>query len=102
MIIEMRDSEIKTITYIVDMSGKLHKICNSIGYGFSAATQYTNPMRQVSDMSQSVTIPQADPSGLFSPTATDGTWVVCFNKETKKLSPIYIEPRIIVSPFSLE
>jgi hypothetical protein len=98
MIIELRDTEIKTITYVVDMNGKLHKLCDSIGFGFSASTQFTNPMRYDQ---QGATLPQADPSGLFSPASADGTWVACLNKETKKMSPVYIEPRIIVSPFSL-
>jgi hypothetical protein len=97
MILELRDTEIKTVTYIVDMSGKLHKVCDSVGYGIPYATQYTNPMQHI----YGYAMPQADPNGLFSPTSADGTWVLCLNHETKKMSPVFIEPRVIVSPFAL-
>jgi len=98
MILELRDTEIKTITYIIDMNGKLHKVCDSIGYGIPYATQYTNPMQ---DRHTNYGMPQADPNGLFSPASADGTWVLCLNHETKKMSPVFIEPRVIVSPFAL-
>jgi hypothetical protein len=99
MILELRDTEIKTTTYIVDLNGQLHFLCNSIGYGVPYGVQYTNPMRVTRG---NVTIPQADPNGLFSPPSADGTWVLCLNGETKKLSPVYIEPKVIVSPYALK
>lgn len=104
-ILELRDTEIKTITYTQDMNGILHKLCDSIGYGVPYGTQYTNPMRLAGHDNSGyalVAIPQADPNGLFSPPTAEGTWVLCFNKETKNVSPIYVEPRIIVSPFALK
>lgn len=98
MILEMRDNErLTTYTYIADMNGKLHLLCKSIGYGIPYATQFTNPQRY----EYQTTLPQADPNGLFSPPSADGTWVLCFNPMTKKTSPTYIEPRIIVSTFPL-
>ena len=102
MILELRDTEIKTTTYIVDMNGKLHKLCPSIGFGFPYSTQYTNPSRIAGYGEGRFPMPQADPNGLFSPPAADGTWVMCMNTETKKLSPVYVEPRVIVSPFKLD
>src|ERR1019366_6020122 len=42
-ILELRDTTIPTNTYIVDMNGKTHKKCDSVGYGLPYATQYTNP-----------------------------------------------------------
>lgn len=106
MILELRDTEIKTITYIVDLNGRTHKLCDSVGFGFPYATQFTNPMRVAGGMDTpstgNVAIPQADPNGLFSPVAADGTWVMCLNMETKKISPVYVEPRVIVSPFALD
>lgn len=98
MIMELRDTEIKTITYTQDMNGKLHKLCDSLGFGVPYATQYTNPSRV---NSSGHTVPQADPNGLFSPPGAEGTWVLCYNNETRKPSPVYVEPRIIVSPFHL-
>lgn len=102
-IIELRDQAVATTTYIVDMNGNKHKICNSVGYGLPYSTQYTNPMK-AGNFGQygTYTIPQADPNGLYSPASADGTWVMCVNPKTGKAQPIYIEPRVIVSPFTLE
>jgi hypothetical protein len=98
-ILELRDQEIATYSYTQDMNGRLHLLCKSIGYGIPYATQYTNPMHRWSNTS--ITLPQADPNGLFSPSSADGTWVLCLNPETKHMSPVLVEPRIIVSPFEL-
>ncbi len=98
-ILELRDKEVATHTYIVDMQGHFHLVCNSVGYGIPYATQYTNPMHRVY---QGVTLPQADPNGLFSPATADGTWVMCVNPETNQVTATYIEPRIVVSQFELK
>lgn len=100
-IMELRDQNVATTTYITDMNGKLHKICNSVGYGLPYATQYTNPQRVAYDSGHgSVAIPQADPNGLYSPASADGTWVLCVAKDGKA-KPVFIEPRVIVSPIPL-
>lgn len=106
-IIEMRDQDgLTTYTYTFsEVTGKFSLICNSIGYGLPAATQYTSP--------QHVTLynrggsyfyevlPQADPNGLFSPSSAEGTWVLCKDPNGPDVKPLYIEPRITVSPFKL-
>ena len=104
-ILELRDRNVATTTYIMDMNGKMHKVCDSVGFGLPYATQYTNPQR-VARMSETpdhgnVTLPQADPNGLYSPASADGTWVLCVDHKTGKAQPLYIEPRIVVSPFAL-
>ena len=99
-ILEMRDQEIPTITYYADMNGKLHKLCDSIGFGIPYATQYTNPQKFVS--AHNSTAPQADPNGLFSPASAEGTWVSCVNPQTHNAAPMYIEERIIVSSWDLD
>ena len=101
-IIELRDKMQPTYTYIMDMQGRPHKVCDSLGYGLPYATQYTNPMRVTTDTHGITTIPQADPNGLFSPASADGTWVMCLNPKTKKAEPQYIEPRIITTTYPLE
>jgi len=102
-ILELRDQNVATMTYITDMNGRLHKICNSVGYGLPYATQYTNPQRIAYDSGHgSVTLPQADPNGLYSPASADGTWVLCVDAKSGKPKPVYIEPRIIVSPIALD
>ena len=100
-IMELRDQNVATTAYIVDMNGKLHKICTAVGYGLPYATQYTNPMRISGDGHGYVTLPQADPNGLYSPASADGTWVLCVDPKSGKPRPVFIEPRVIVSPFPL-
>lgn len=103
MIIETRDKMEPTITYTQDMNGKLHKLCDSQGYGLPFSTQYTNPQAYTKVLSSGTyaILPQPDPNGLFSPPSAEGTWVLCLNPKTQKMAPIYVEPRIIVSPFPL-
>jgi len=105
-IIELRDQMKPTYTYIVDMNGKPHKICDSLGYGLPYATQYTSPQRVARSMETqeqgNVVVPQADPNGLYSPASADGTWVMCLNPQSKKAEPQYIEPRIITTTYPLD
>jgi hypothetical protein len=101
-IIEMRDQDgLVTYTYTVpETTGRPVFLCNSIGYGLPAAMQYTNPEKYAS--TSGVTLPQADPNGLYSPESAEGTWVMCTDPSgTGKTRPVYVEPRIIVSPFQL-
>jgi hypothetical protein len=100
-IIELRDRMQPTYTYILDMNGRPHKICDSIGYGLPYATQYTNPQMRVGSQNGVVTLPQADPNGLYSPASADGTWVMCLNPKTKKAEPQYIEPHVLVTTYPL-
>jgi len=105
-ILELRDTpNLVTYTYITDLNGHLHKVCDSIGYGVPYATQYTNPQRiapaEELISSGNITVPQADPNGLFSPASADGTWVLCKVPGKDDVKPVYIEPRILTSPFPL-
>ena len=103
-ILELRDrADLVTHTYITDMNGRLHKRCDSIGYGIPYATQYTNPQKIAASFQSGYAIlPQADPNGLFSPGSADGTWVLCKVPGSDKVSPTYFEERITVSTFPLE
>ncbi len=111
-ILELRDQEgLITYTYIVaEMTGKLVFIGESVGYGIPYSAQFSNPQKLVvSPGAKSdepghatwMTIPQADPNGLFSPGSADGTWILLKNPNGKEVRPVYIEPRCIVSPFPL-
>ena len=102
-IFELRDQNVATYTYLVGMDGKVgQKLCNSVGFGIPYATQYTSPMRLATRGTEGITtVPQADPNTLFSPASAEGTWVLCVNPETNKPTPLYVEPKIIVSPFKL-
>ena len=102
-ILELRDKNTPTTTYLVGMNNQLTKVCDSIGFGLPYATQYTNPQRIAYDSGHgSVTLPQADPNGLYSPASADGTWVLCVDHKDGKAKPVYIEPRILVSPFAIQ
>jgi hypothetical protein len=105
-IIEMRDqSGLVTHTYLAaELAGKIgDKLCDSIGYPISAATQFTNPQKIAHDTTHyGITLPQADPNGLFSPASAEGTWVMCKNPNGEEIGPVYSEPRLIVSPFPLK
>lgn len=113
-IYEMRDQEgLITYTYLFSpMTGKLSFFCDSIGYGIPYSTQFTAPTAVQRYYLPSVNgtgadwghddLPQADPNGLFSPASADGTWVMCKDPSSKNVQPMYIEPRIVVSPFKLK
>ena len=102
-ILELRDQDgLVTYTYIVaEQTGKFVFVCNSIGYGIPAATQFTNPQKVDWPGGHAVTLPQADPNGLFSPATAEGTWVMCSDPAQGKATPMYVEPRILVSTFKL-
>ena len=104
-ILELRDqASLTTWTYTyAENTGKRIFLCNSIGYGLPYATQYTNPSK-IADSFQSgyAILPQADPNGLFSPSSAEGTWIMCKDPNGPDVRPVYVEPRVIVSPFQLK
>ena len=107
MISELRDDEVTTYTYTVDMNGNRHFLCQSVGFGLPYSTQMTNPERKIrwgsgASSRVMITIPQAEPNGLFMPDNVDATWVLCLNSDTGDIAPIYSEPQLLVSPFRLE
>ncbi len=107
-IFELRDqTDLSTYTYLMnEMTGELRFFCNSIGYGIPYATQFTNPMKLESEWDDHgyamATLPQADPNGLFSPASAEGTWVLCIDPHGTETKPVYVEPRIVTSPFRME
>lgn len=105
---ELRDKPFATHTYIVnEMQGCLIYFGASVGYGLPYATQYTSPTR--TDMvhisnggGYSVQqVPQPEPNGLFMPTSAEGTWVMLKDPNSDDVKPVYVEPRVVVSPFKL-
>lgn len=103
-IFELRDQDgLVTYTYLYnEMTGKTVFFCNSVGYGIPYATEFTNPQKPYGYSDRALTtIAQADPNGLFSPSSAEGTWVMCQDPGGKDVRPVYVEPRVIVSPFRL-
>ena len=101
-ILELRDQE-KLVCYAYlfsEQTGKLIFIGKCMGFGLPAATQFSNPMVARYGTNGNFTIPQADPNGLFMPASAEGTWVMLLDEKGIP-HPVYIEPRVIVSPFPL-
>ena len=86
-----------TYSYFMDLNGKLHFLCNSIGYGLPYSVQFTNPEKSYNGQ---IALPQPDPNGLFMPQGLSATFVLCVAKD-KQIHPVYSEPNLIVSPFKL-
>lgn len=112
-ILELRDKEILTHTYIKnDFKGCLTYLGRSVGYGLPYAVQFTNPNKLAApthrDGTQSRTswrdipMPQPDPNGLFMPDSLSATWVLLYDEATKKTSPVYVESELTVSPFRIK
>lgn len=102
-ILELRDQEnVITYCYLVsEMNGEIGQFLGKgIGYGIPAATQFTNPEKYRYRSGGATTLPQADPNGLFMPTATSATWYMLLDEKGVPRA-VYIEPLIIVSPFKL-
>ena len=110
MILELRDQEnLVCYAYIVpEMTGKPVFLGKCIGYGLPYATQYTNPEKIITSESgmylgtDPQTIPQADPNGLFMPASAEGTWLLMIDPSDNQPRPVYIEPKVLVSPFKLQ
>ena len=106
MILEQRDRE-DLICYAYlqsEMTGKLIYIGRCMGYGLPYATQYTNPMK-IEDFGSTsryafLSIPQADPNGLFTPSSAEGTWLMMLDDKDQP-RVCYFEPKIVASPFKL-
>lgn len=109
MMYELRDRpNYRTYAYIVTLDGRFVKFCDSIGYGISASTQFTNPERVVNlDDFLGVTgytagtIPQPEPNALFMPTGLAATYVMCVSPVDKTVVPVYMEQDVAISPFPL-
>lgn len=105
---ELRDQNIVTFSYVMDLNGRLFHICDSIGYGLPYGVQFSNPEKVIVGSDgvylgqEPNTITQSEPNGLFMPPTAEGTWIICAST-TKKgdIEPVYVEPRVIVSPFKL-
>lgn len=105
-IYERRDQvNMATFTYTINhMTGKPVFLGKSLGYGVPASMQFNNPkqVRQFGSNGSGVAVDGAEPNGLYSPGAADGTWVMMINPEDNKPYVVYCEEKILVSPFPLK
>ncbi len=103
-VLELRDQEgLITYTYLIaEQTGKLRFLGQTLGYPIPYSTQYTNPEKaEYYSNSGWINLPQADPNGLFSPSSAEATWILMYDPETQKASPMYCEPRVVCLTFKL-
>jgi hypothetical protein len=104
MLYELRDKNVATFSYVMDLNGHLWHVCDSVGYGLPYGVQFTNPLRPAktweTDERGNITLPQAEPNGLFMPPTAEGTWIMCAGPKGA-IDPVYVEPRVVVSPHKL-
>ncbi len=83
----MEQRSVATFTYVRNpYTGKIASWCPSIGFPIPADTQLTNPWQSIGG----VALSQAEPNGLYSSSATRGTYVICVGEDGKAL-PRYHE-----------
>lgn len=100
------DSNLITYAYTKnEMTGKFTYLGEAMGYGLPYGTEYTNPKRVAKNSetnhSDDVTLPQADPNGLYKAENVDATWIMLIDPATKQAKPVYIESQVMISPFKL-
>jgi hypothetical protein len=103
MIFELRDkSDLVTYAYIVNLNGDLVYLGKCIGYGLPYSVQYTAPQKAV-DVGRNryawMSLPQADPNGLYMPEGLSATWLMMEDPNSGEIKPVYVEQEILVSPF---
>jgi hypothetical protein len=99
--IENQDKMVPTVTYVwSQLTGKLFKVCDSIGYPIPAATHYTSPQMREGDVGHAVVLSQADPDGTYSPASADATLVSCVGPDNK-IHLLTIEDKVWATDFSL-
>lgn len=98
-IYELRDkSNLICYAYTLNQyDGKLVYQGKCLGYGLPYSTEYTNPQKATYSGSTGLaTLPQADPNGLYAPSAAQATWLIMLDDKGNE-SVEYCEPDIIVS-----
>jgi hypothetical protein len=100
---ELRDKNLPTYCYLFTLNGDLIYLGEAIGYGLPASVQFSSPEKEAGKHVNGGVwkLPQSEPNGLFMPEGLDATYVLLKDPETGKVKPVYIEPKIIVSPFKL-
>jgi hypothetical protein len=101
---EYRDrANFATFSYLQDNRGKFHCAGLSVGYPMPASVQISNPRKYVQSSSSYgiLTLPQAEPNGLFMPDGLSATYQKIINPNTGEVSLGYFEDDLIVLPYEL-
>lgn len=101
-ILELRDDS-KLVCYaytLNEYTGKFIYLGQCMGFGLPYSTQYTNPEFITYDQGQyaggNVTLPQADPNGLYMPSSASATWLMMINEDSGKVEAMYVESNVTV------
>lgn len=103
MLYELRDQDgLRTYTYLVaQQTGKVVKLCDSMGYPLSDATGYTSPDLVVRDNGTAFgSVTQAEPNALFTPDSSNGYWVMCLGSD--KATPAFVTGDLVVTSYPLQ
>jgi hypothetical protein len=83
------------------MNGKYSYDGKCIGFGLPYGTEYTNPQKIAGGMETpstgNITLPQADPNGLFKPTDVNATWIMMIDEVTGERYLRYAEPDMTIT-----
>lgn len=77
--------------------------CASIGYPIPGGTELDNPWQAETGYTSNsgywaVAIGQAEPNGVFPPSTSAGTYVMCLNADGT-IGPVYSEPNVLTFPY---
>lgn len=98
-ILEMRDdARLSTYTYFYSPFRGLRKLCDSLGYPLPYATQYTNPQKV---LNHALVVSQADPNGLYAPSSSRASWVLCKVPGQQEAAVVYAEPDLMTFPYAV-
>lgn len=110
-IYERRDRAGPTWAYLQGMDGRLTCLGRAMGYGVPYGAQFTAPkaMQYVRAVDGDGTVSaagtelmdQPEPNGLYMPDSASATWLQLVDPATGKMSAVYIEPNLTVTPFRL-
>ena len=102
-IIEKRNENVMTYSYIFTKDGKIIEICEHGSYGFGVpyATQISNPVKVEHYSGGPAVIANSEPNSLYPPSDTSATFVNCFN-EDGSFSPQTIEDNVNTFTFRIK
>ena len=104
----LRNEKVATHTVWRSDYGLIEGDCPSIGYGIPYDTSLTNPLMatdedpQGFDKAALTTIEQPEPNGIFASKNTTATWIMCVDKKTSQILPLYIETKVTVYPYPVK
>jgi hypothetical protein len=96
-----KNQNLATYSYVISpYTGKVIWYSPSLGYPIPGGTQLTNSQARDSSTS-TVVLPQAEPDGLYTPSTSEGTYVMCVDSDGM-VTPAYVEDHVLCSVVPLK